>query len=90
MFIPFFSTALLTLFSSPVVWADFSVQTPTLTQVTADFFSSLAGRISTNGPRSDFDYAWPQCRPVNLSWDKTQGPYDILIANQSNVCGYAV
>ncbi|KAH9986225.1 hypothetical protein BJV77DRAFT_65766 [Russula vinacea] len=62
MFIPFFSTALLILFSSPIVRAGFSVQTPNLTQ----------------------------CVPVNLSWDNTQGPYDILIANQSNQCGYAV
>jgi len=31
-----------------------------------------------------------QCAPVTLSWDNTNGPYDILIANQSNQCGYAV
>lgn len=62
MFIPFFSTALLILFSSPIVRAGFSVQTPTFTQ----------------------------CAPVTLSWDNTTGPYDILIANQSNQCGYAV
>ncbi|KAN0107532.1 hypothetical protein V8E52_010050 [Russula decolorans] len=62
MFISFFTTALLTLFSSPVVRAGFSVQTP----------------------------AFTQCAPVTLSWDNTSGPYDILIANQSNQCGYAV
>jgi hypothetical protein len=38
MFISFFTTALLTLFSSPVVRADISVQTPVFTQVTLDFF----------------------------------------------------
>jgi len=62
MFISFLTTALLTLFSSPVVRADFSVQTP----------------------------AFTQCAPVTLSWANTTGPYDILIANQSNQCGYAV
>jgi len=34
--------------------------------------------------------AFTQCAPVTLSWDNTSGPYDILIANQSNQCGYAV
>jgi hypothetical protein len=37
MFIPFFSAALLTFFSTPLVRADFSVQTPNFTQVTPDF-----------------------------------------------------
>lgn len=31
-----------------------------------------------------------QCAPVQLSWDSTTGPYEILIANQSDPCGYAV
>jgi len=63
MFITFLSAALLTLFSSPVVRAGFSVRTP----------------------------AFTQCAPVTLAWDNTSSPYyDILIANQSNQCGYAV
>ncbi|KAI0279722.1 hypothetical protein BGY98DRAFT_967105 [Russula aff. rugulosa BPL654] len=62
MFVSFFIAALLVLFSSPVVRANFSVQTP----------------------------AFTQCALVTLSWSNTTGPYDILIANQSNQCGYAV
>lgn len=34
--------------------------------------------------------AFTQCDPVQLSWDSTTGPYNILIANQSDLCGYAV
>lgn len=88
MFIPFSFLALLTLFSSPVVRAGFSIQTPNFTQVTP----TLTGRILTNGPPvlTFGNGNGPQCAPVNLSWDNTTGPYDILIANQSNQCGYAV
>jgi hypothetical protein len=87
MFIPFSFLALLTLFSSPVVRAGFSIQTPNFTQVTP----TLTGRILTNGPPVlTLEWRWLQCAPVNLSWDNTTGPYDILIANQSNQCGYAV
>jgi len=31
-----------------------------------------------------------QCAPVQLSWDSTYGPFNVLIANQSDPCGYAV
>ncbi|KAI0001482.1 hypothetical protein BJV74DRAFT_794111 [Russula compacta] len=34
--------------------------------------------------------AFTQCQPAYLSWNNTLPPYDILIANQSNPCGYSV
>ena len=46
MFIPFFFTALLTLFSGPLACSGFSVQTPNFTQVTP----ILTGCILTNAP----------------------------------------
>jgi len=57
------------------------------------FFTALLTLFSGPLACSGFSVQTPnftQCAQVNLSWDNTTGPYDILIANQSNQCGYAV
>jgi len=55
--------------------------------------TALLAFLCSPGFGSAFNVETPvftQCAPVQFSWDSTTGPYDVLIANQSDQCGYAV
>jgi len=60
-------------------------------------FSTIATLLailsSPGAVRAVFSVETPvfvQCQIAHISWNPTVGPYDLLIANQSNQCGYAV
>ncbi|KAI9512063.1 hypothetical protein F5148DRAFT_124896 [Russula earlei] len=55
--------------------------------------AALLSILHSPAVRAGFSVQSPvftQCATVHFSWDDTMGPYDVLIANQSDPCGYAV
>ena len=86
------AAALLALLCSPAFSSAFSIETPAFTQVRTVTVTACARAplASTDEMLKKLRGFVEQCESVQLSWDSSTGPYNILIANQSDLCGYAV
>jgi len=85
MYSTLFATTLIFALAALRVRADFEVPTIELTQVSDSpkdppFPLSVAHFVSPG----------LQCKPANLTWANTQGPYDIIMVRSDNPCGDAL
>ncbi|KAI0303803.1 hypothetical protein B0F90DRAFT_1709163 [Multifurca ochricompacta] len=57
------------------------------------FSATLLSLLAVRAVHADFTVQTPaftQCAPARFSWDHTGGPYNIIIANETDPCGDTV